>query len=244
MNLIGLDDGNVTRVSRFANYLRNILPNQDATIMEMGAKAIGRLALAESAITAEYVEFEVKRALEFLAPDKNELKRHAAVLVLRELAIYSPTLFYQSIQQFFENIFGAIRDQKVCAVRVHARVCVHVSCPLDMQCDTKKRKCVHIMYIHTVNLSIAITMMCSAHLPTTVTYVLDTKGGLNTQVPLNDCSYVTGVVCTHCWLTCSLSPFIEQHPREGCSCFASFSSVVGGPGEQGDAEPQPLPTDL
>ena len=79
VNLIGLDDGNVTRVSRFANYLRNILPNQDATIMEMGAKAIGRLALAESAITAEYVEFEVKRALEFLGQDKNELKRHAAV---------------------------------------------------------------------------------------------------------------------------------------------------------------------
>ena len=35
------------------------------------------------------------------------------VLVLRELAVYSPTLFYQSIQQFFDNIYGAIRDPRV-----------------------------------------------------------------------------------------------------------------------------------
>ena len=35
------------------------------------------------------------------------------VLVLRELAVYSPTLFYQSVQQFFDNIYGAIRDPRV-----------------------------------------------------------------------------------------------------------------------------------
>ena len=79
VSLIGLDDGNVTRVSRFANYLRNILPNSDVTVMEMGAKAIGRLALAESALTAEYVEFEVRRALEWLSQERLEQKRHAAV---------------------------------------------------------------------------------------------------------------------------------------------------------------------
>ena len=79
VSLIGLDDGNVTRVSRFANYLRNILPNSDVTVMEMGAKAIGRLALAESALTAEYVEFEVRRALEWLSQERHEQKRHAAV---------------------------------------------------------------------------------------------------------------------------------------------------------------------
>ena len=79
VSLIGLDDGNVTRVSRFANYLRNILPNSDIAVMEMGAKAIGRLALAESALTAEYVEFEVRRALEWLSQEKHEHKRHAAV---------------------------------------------------------------------------------------------------------------------------------------------------------------------
>ena len=35
------------------------------------------------------------------------------VLILRELAVHTPTLFYQQIQQFFDNIFMAIRDPKV-----------------------------------------------------------------------------------------------------------------------------------
>ena len=35
------------------------------------------------------------------------------VLVLRELAVHAPTLFYQQIQAFFDNIFLAVRDSKV-----------------------------------------------------------------------------------------------------------------------------------
>jgi len=77
--LIGLEDGNVARVGRFANYLRGILPCNDYLVTEMTAKAIGCLALAEGAYTAEYVEFEVRRALEWLSTDKNENKRLAAV---------------------------------------------------------------------------------------------------------------------------------------------------------------------
>lgn len=47
--------------------------------MEMASKAIGRLAMAGDTFTAEYVEFEVKRALEWLGADRNEGRRHAAV---------------------------------------------------------------------------------------------------------------------------------------------------------------------
>lgn len=39
-------------------------------------------------------------------------KRHAAVLVLRELAVAMPTYFYQQVSGFFEHIFYAIRDPK------------------------------------------------------------------------------------------------------------------------------------
>ena len=59
----------------------------------------------------EYVEFEIKRALEWLGG--NEQKKLAAVLILRELAIHTPTLFYQQFQQFFDNIFTAVRDHRV-----------------------------------------------------------------------------------------------------------------------------------
>lgn len=47
--------------------------------MDMASKAVGLLALAAGTFTAEYVEFEVKRALEWLAGERQEGRRLAAV---------------------------------------------------------------------------------------------------------------------------------------------------------------------
>lgn len=114
VSLIGVEIGNVsTRMSRFANYLRNLMPCNDAVVMEMAAKAMGVLALSSGTYAAEYVEFEVRRAIEWLGADKNEGRRHAAVLVLKELAVNTPTFFFQQVQQFFDAIFNAIRDPKL-----------------------------------------------------------------------------------------------------------------------------------
>lgn len=86
VSLIGVDVGNTsTRISRFANYLRNLLPSNDVTVMEMAAKAMGILALSSGNFAAEYVEFEVKRALEWLTEDRNEGKRHAAVSLVSKV---------------------------------------------------------------------------------------------------------------------------------------------------------------
>ncbi|XP_034935910.1 serine/threonine-protein kinase mTOR [Chelonus insularis] len=111
--LIGADVGNInTRTIRFANYLRNLLPSSDVGVMELAATTVGKLALVSGTYTAEYVEFEVKRAFEWLGGDRNEGKRHAAVLVLRELAVSMPTYFFQQVTQFFDLIFNAVRDPK------------------------------------------------------------------------------------------------------------------------------------
>ena len=62
---------------------------------------IGHLALSgsNSSHTQEFVEFEVKRALEWLQGDKNEAKRYSAVLVLKELCTCAPTLLYVYVPQ-------------------------------------------------------------------------------------------------------------------------------------------------
>ena len=57
------------------------MPSGDPVVMEMAAKAMGRLALNGGTITADYVEFEVKKALEWLVGDRNEGRRHAAVSI-------------------------------------------------------------------------------------------------------------------------------------------------------------------
>lgn len=51
VSLVALE-GNVTRLGRFANYLRAIIPHTDVSLTEMVAKAIGQLALCEGTYTA------------------------------------------------------------------------------------------------------------------------------------------------------------------------------------------------
>ncbi|XP_028613619.1 serine/threonine-protein kinase mTOR [Grammomys surdaster] len=136
-SLIGVEGGNSTRIGRFANYLRNLLPSSDPVVMEMASKAIGRLAMAGDTFTAEYVEFEVKRALEWLGADRNEGRRHAAVLVLRELAISVPTFFFQQVQPFFDNIFVAVWDPKQ-AIREGAVAALRACLILTTQREPKE----------------------------------------------------------------------------------------------------------
>ena len=50
--------------------------------MEMAAKAVGRITLSGGTFTAEYVEYEVKRCLEWLQGDRTDGRRHAAVMAL------------------------------------------------------------------------------------------------------------------------------------------------------------------
>lgn len=111
--LIGGDcDTTKTRITRFANYLRNLLPSSDVGVMELAAKTVGRLATVSGVKRAEYVEFEVKRAFEWLAEERNEGRRHSAVLLLKELAIAMPTYFYQQVSGFIDNILVALKDPK------------------------------------------------------------------------------------------------------------------------------------
>ncbi|XP_015906953.1 serine/threonine-protein kinase mTOR [Parasteatoda tepidariorum] len=138
VNLLGINVGNTgTRTSRFVNYLRNLLPSSDIGVMELAAYAIGRLALASGTYTAEYVEFEAKRAFEWLSGDRHEAKRHAAVLVLRELAVSTPTFFFQQVPQFFECIFNAHKDPKP-QIRESAAAALRAALVVRAQRETKE----------------------------------------------------------------------------------------------------------
>ena len=83
-SLIGVDVGNTsTRISRFANYLRNTFPSTDIEVMELAAKAVGKLALVSGTYSNEYIDVEVKRAVEWLSDrERHEGKRLAAVSLL------------------------------------------------------------------------------------------------------------------------------------------------------------------
>uniref|UniRef100_A0A161M1W2 Serine threonine-protein kinase mtor n=1 Tax=Triatoma infestans TaxID=30076 RepID=A0A161M1W2_TRIIF len=67
--------------------------------MELTAKAVGQLALVSR--SEVYAKFEIQKAIEWLNGERHEGKRHAAVLILRELALYAPTYFFPTSAIFF-----------------------------------------------------------------------------------------------------------------------------------------------
>ncbi len=112
--LINFDgDDAAQKTTRFSSYLRAALRSNDNTVLVLAARALGLLAIPGGALTAELVESEVKSALEWLQSDRQESRRFAAVLILRELAKNSPTLLYAFVPQIFDCIWVALRDSKV-----------------------------------------------------------------------------------------------------------------------------------
>ncbi|XP_065362288.1 serine/threonine-protein kinase mTor [Calliphora vicina] len=100
------------RITKYYNHLRDLLPCNDVSVMEIAARTLVKLANLPGSKGAESFEFDIKRAFEWLSGDRHEYRRHAAVFILRELAVAMPTYFYQQISTFFDQIFNAIFDPK------------------------------------------------------------------------------------------------------------------------------------
>eukprot|EP00457_Paulinella_chromatophora_P000061 gb/GEZN01000061.1/.p1 GENE.gb/GEZN01000061.1/~~gb/GEZN01000061.1/.p1 ORF type:complete len:2707 (+),score=463.21 gb/GEZN01000061.1/:107-8227(+) len=103
-----------TLYQRFAHYLSMVFQQSgdqtDARLLKSAAHALGHLTRAGGTLAADKVEFELKRALEWLEGDRSEQRRHAAVLVLKELAENTPALFNGYVQTFLDHIWVSIRD--------------------------------------------------------------------------------------------------------------------------------------
>ena len=107
-------DDAAQKTTRYSGYLRAALRSNDNEVLIYAAQALGHLATPGGALTAELVESEVKSALEWLQTEpRQESRRFAAVLIIRELAKHSPTLLYPFVPQILDCIWAALRDVKV-----------------------------------------------------------------------------------------------------------------------------------
>ncbi|EWC44191.1 phosphatidylinositol 3-kinase tor2 [Drechslerella stenobrocha 248] len=112
--LIDFDgDDSMQKTTRFAHYLTSVIRGNDTAAMVLAAKSLGRLATPGGPLTADLVESETRQALEWLQSDRQENRRFAAVLLLKELARNSPTLFYTYVPQILGLLWVALRDSKV-----------------------------------------------------------------------------------------------------------------------------------
>ena len=106
-------DDAAQKTTRLANIFRTVMKGTDTTAMVVAARALGKLAVPGHPLTAELVDSEVQIALESLQVERQELRRFAAVLIIRELAQCSPTLLFQYVSPIVEVIWVALRDSKV-----------------------------------------------------------------------------------------------------------------------------------
>ncbi|KAJ9193158.1 hypothetical protein DTO166G4_6595 [Paecilomyces variotii] len=124
------------KTTRFASYLRSALRSNDNAVLVYAARSLGRLAKPGGALTAELVESEIQSALEWLQSERQEGRRFAAVLIIRELAKGSPTLLYGFVPQIFELVWVALRDPKVLIRETAAEAvseCFEIIAARDMQ---------------------------------------------------------------------------------------------------------------
>ncbi|KAI5965219.1 TOR1 [Candida pseudojiufengensis] len=135
--LIEFDSGvgkeNASKTARFSNYLGSLILSNDLVIMKQATRTLGRLATLGGNLTGDFVDYEAKRAIEWLQSDsrQHENRRHAAILIITALADYAPTLLYPLTNQIFENLWSPIRDYKL-IIRIDAAVAL--------------QKCMQIIY--------------------------------------------------------------------------------------------------
>eukprot|EP00667_Euglena_gracilis_P000062 EG_transcript_62 len=102
---------NATQMAIFGSYLRLAIINSDQGSVPAVAAVLGRLVKYGGILTADVVDREAKKALDWLeSPDTKEAKKYAAVVVLRELASNAPTIFYNLLDSFTSLIWSAVRD--------------------------------------------------------------------------------------------------------------------------------------
>lgn len=134
----GVGEENATKTARFSNYLGPLILSNDSRIMRQATKTLGKLATPGGTLTGDFVDFEAKRAIEWLQSDnkQHENRRHAAILIIISLLDNAPTLLYTFMNQILEHLWIPLRDSKL-IIRLDAA--------------TVLQKCLLIIYDRDVN---------------------------------------------------------------------------------------------
>lgn len=137
----GVEEENATKTARFSNYLGTLILSNELVIMREATKALGKLATPESLLTGEFVDFEAKRAIEWLQNDskQHETRRHAAILIISALIDNAPILFYGYVNQVLEYLWMSLKETKL-VIRLDAAISLKKCMDIIYERDTISRK--------------------------------------------------------------------------------------------------------
>jgi len=99
-----------TKLIKFATALSDALKcNSEFGIIELIANALGCMAKSSLISHLDFIERELRNALDWLGSYTSH-RRFAACVILQQLAENAPTIFFMRVKEFFDNIWGPMCD--------------------------------------------------------------------------------------------------------------------------------------
>lgn len=122
---------NDTKITRLVNYLRmtyqtHLSPSSmtidpmESKLLNAASSALAHLARFGGPLAVDIVEFEIRRALEWLedpvssqsSKSDSAHRKFTAALILRDLASSTPSLFHSYVDLFLAHVWNCIRDPR------------------------------------------------------------------------------------------------------------------------------------
>lgn len=129
-------------IIEFAHSLSKVfekIPAADTATLRLAAKALGHIVSTGGTSLIEFVEdYHVRPALEWLKNDTFHVRRHAAVLILKELSTNAPSTAFRYMDKYFDFIWSAFWDSKV-VVRVSASESLQTCFSLIQQRESNRK---------------------------------------------------------------------------------------------------------
>ncbi|KAE9046870.1 Serine/threonine-protein kinase [Phytophthora rubi] len=129
-------------IIEFAHSLTKVfekIPSADPPMLRVAAKALGHIVSTGGTSLIEFVEdYHVKPALEWLKNETFHVRRHAAVMILKELSINAPSTSFRYMDKYFDFIWSAFWDSKL-VVRVSASESLQTCFMLIQQRESNRK---------------------------------------------------------------------------------------------------------
>jgi hypothetical protein len=138
-------------------HVNNLIPdvrnqletNTNSELVEKGAECLGNLAKSGGNMTARNIEDTLERSIELLKqnarPNNTEVKKYAAILILRELSKKLPVITFNKLfspSKHYLTVFQACKDQRVhvrdAAAQVICACVAHISERLKRKAGQEK----------------------------------------------------------------------------------------------------------
>ncbi|TYZ64094.1 hypothetical protein PybrP1_009121 [[Pythium] brassicae (nom. inval.)] len=129
-------------IIEFAHSLTRVfekIPSADTPTLRLAAKALGHIVSTGGTSLIEFVEdYHVRPALEWLKNETFHVRRHAAVMILKELSVNAPSTSFRYMDRYFDFIWSAFWDAKL-VVRVSASESLQTCFSLIQQRESNRK---------------------------------------------------------------------------------------------------------